>query len=97
LNAAGVYYRVGTVHRNEFYGPGYNTTGLSIFKDIRITERITSQLRGQSYNLFNHPQFANPSNGTSGSGANIDTSRIVVDATRFRSAREIEFTYRITF
>jgi hypothetical protein len=97
LNAAGAYYRVGSVHRNEFYGPGYNTTGLSIFKDIRITERVTSQLRGQSYNLFNHPQFANPSNGTSGSGTNIDTSQIVVDATRFRSARELELAYRITF
>jgi hypothetical protein len=96
-NAAGVYSRVGTVHRNEFYGPGYNTTGLSIFKDIPITERIKSQIRGQSYNIFNHPQFANPSNGTSGSAANIDVAPIVVDSTRFRSARELELAYRVTF
>ncbi len=97
INAAGVYTRVGTVYRNQFYGPGYNTTGLSIFKDIPITERIKSQIRGQAYNLFNHPQFANPSNGTSGGGTNIDVSQIVVNATRFRSAREIELAYRITF
>jgi hypothetical protein len=96
-NAAGIYYRVGTVHRNEFYGPGYNTTGLSIFKDIPITERIKSQIRAQSYNLFNHPQFANPSNGTAGSGTDLDTSQIVVDSTRFRSARELELAYRVTF
>ncbi len=97
VNAANVYYRVGTVYRNQFYGPGYNTTGLSIFKDIPITERIKSQIRAQSYNLFNHPQFANPSNGTSGGGTNIDVSQIVVNATRFRSARELELAYRITF
>ncbi len=97
VNAAGIYYRPGTVHRNEFYGPGYNTTGLSIFKDIPITERIQSQIRGQAYNLFNHPQFANPSNGTEGGGTNITTGPIVVDGTRFRSAREVELAYRVTF
>jgi hypothetical protein len=97
VNSAGVYYRVGTVHRNEFYGPGYNTTGLSLFKDIPFTERINSQIRAQCYNLFNHPQFAQPSNGTSGSGTDLDTSSIVVDSTRFRSARELELAYRITF
>ena len=97
INAAGVYTRVGTVHRNEFYGPGYNTTGLSIFKDIPITHGVTSQIRGQSYNIFNHPQFANPSNGSAGSAANLDTGPIVVDSTRFRSAREVELAYRITF
>jgi hypothetical protein len=100
VNAAGIYTRVGTVHRNEFYGPGYNTTGLSIFKDIPITHRVTSQIRGQSYNIFNHPQFANPSNGSDGSGNDIDetmTNPIVIYTTRFRSARELELAYRITF
>jgi hypothetical protein len=97
VNAAGVYSRVGTVHRNEFFGPGYNTTGLSVFKDLHFTERVTSQIRGQAYNLFNHAQFANPSNGSSGSGTNIDTAPIVVNSTRFRSARELELAYRVTF
>jgi hypothetical protein len=95
-NAAGVYTRVGNVHRNEFYGPGYDTTGLSIFKDIPITHRVTSQIRGQSYNIFNHPQFANPSNGSNG-GTNINDSQIVILNTRFRSARELELAYRVTF
>jgi hypothetical protein len=97
INAAGVYYRVGTVHRNEFYGPGYDTTGLSIFKDIPITHRVTSQIRGQSYNIFNHPQFANPSNGSAGSAADLSTGPIVVNTTRYRSSRELELAYRVTF
>jgi hypothetical protein len=106
LNAAGVYSRVGTVHRNEFYGPGYKTTGISIFKSIPITERIHSEIRGQSYNLFNNTQFANPTqtgnsnlnideniNATSGNGGNP----ITVLNTRFRGARELELAYRVTF
>jgi hypothetical protein len=96
VNAAGVYFRVGTVHRNQFYGPGYNTTGLSLFKQIPITERLKSEFRAQSYNIFNHPQFAGPSNGSNG-GTNIDDSQIVVENTRFRSARELELAYRVTF
>jgi hypothetical protein len=96
-NAAGAYTRVGTVHRNEFYGPGYDTTGLSIFKDIRITNRVTSQLRAQSYNIFNHPQFGNPSNGSNG-GTNIDDGPIdIQNGLRFRSPRQLELAYRVTF
>ena len=101
VNAAGAFTRVGTVHRNEFYGPGYDTTGLSVFKDIPITHRVTSQLRGQSYNIFNHPQFGNPSNGSSTGANNLNDGNsaapIVISAERFRSAREIELAYRVTF
>jgi hypothetical protein len=96
-NAGGFYYRVGTVHRNEFYGPGYNTTGLSVFKDIKITERVISQIRAQSYNLFNHPQFGQPTNGAAGGTLNVDAGTVVVNNTRFRSARELELAYRVTF
>jgi hypothetical protein len=98
-DGAGLYTRVGNVHRNEFYGPGYNTTGLSIFKDIPIAGRVTSQIRGQSYNLFNHPQFGNPFyNFSNSTEISIDNpTGIYVNTTRFRSAREIELAYRITF
>jgi hypothetical protein len=101
VNAAGAYTRVGTVHRNEFYGPGYDTTGISVFKDIPITHRVTSQFRGQSYNLFNHPQFGNPSNGSSTGTNNLSdgvaAAPIVISGERFRSAREVELAYRVTF
>ncbi len=99
VNAGGYYYRVGTVHRNEFYGPGYNTTGLSVFKSIRITDRVNSEIRGQSYNLFNHPQFGNPANTQITpvtSGAPLPNEG-VINSTRFRSARELELAYRVTF
>ena len=96
-NAGGYYYRVGQVHRNSFYGPGYNTTGLSLFKDIPITERVTSQLRAQAYNLFNHPQFGRPTNGSAGGTLNTDVGNIVVNTVQAFSARELELAYRVTF
>ena len=97
-NSAGLYTNVGNVHRNEFYGPGYNTTGLSIFKDIPIAGRVTSQIRAQSYNLFNHPQFANPFDNQNGNQINVDNSSgIYVNQTRFRSSRQLELAYRVTF
>jgi hypothetical protein len=56
-NSAGIYYRPGTVHRNEFYGPGYDKVDVSLFKVIPVTERLKADFRVQAYNLFNHPQF----------------------------------------
>jgi hypothetical protein len=32
----------------------------SIFKNTAITERMKLELRFEAYNLFNHPNFANP-------------------------------------
>jgi hypothetical protein len=96
-NSSGIYSRVGNVHRNDFYGPGYNTTGLSIFKQIAITERVKSELHAQSYNIFNHPQFANPTNNSNGVMNTDNGQAIVVNGTRFRGARELELAYRVTF
>jgi hypothetical protein len=90
----GLYTRVGNVGRNAFYGPGYDSTGLSIFKDLPFTERIRGQIRGQAYNLLNQAQFAQPIN------LNIDqyqTNGAIVNQSRSRSAREIELAFRITF
>jgi len=41
-------------------GPGYNDIDFSVFRDFAIHERYTIQLRAESYNILNHPNFANP-------------------------------------
>ena len=56
-NTAGIYYRPGTVGRNEFYGPGYDSVDLALHKVFSIGERVKPDFRVQAYNLFNHPQF----------------------------------------
>ncbi len=52
----------GNVKRNFFHGPGFNYTNLEIYKDVPLNGDGSRylQLRLESYNAFNHPNFAQP-------------------------------------
>jgi hypothetical protein len=50
----------GNLSRNQFRGPGYFDTDMSVYKDFRIKERLTFTLGLNAYNILNHPNFANP-------------------------------------
>jgi outer membrane receptor protein involved in Fe transport len=60
--AAGTF---GTSRRNGYYGPGYSDVDFSVFKDTKIFERVTVQLRAEMFNLFNRYNFDPPA-GLSG-------------------------------
>ena len=59
----------GNVGRNFFHGPGYNYTNLQLYKDFPLVKdgHIYVQLRLESYNVFNHTNFAEP-DGNFGDG-----------------------------
>ena len=42
-------------------GPGIVNLDFSLLRKFRITERFAAELRGEFFNAFNHPNFANPS------------------------------------
>ena len=68
----------GTTRRNIYAGPGYSDVDVSVFKNTKIGERVTAQLRVEMFNLFNRTNFApiaglNPNNVTNGSFALSDT------------------------
>jgi hypothetical protein len=46
--------------RNEFYGPNTYQVDFSVFKNTKITERFTAQLRFEIFNLFNTRDLAPP-------------------------------------
>jgi hypothetical protein len=50
----------GTEGRNSLIGPHFRQFDFSIFKNTAITEKLKLELRVEAYNLFNHPNFANP-------------------------------------
>jgi hypothetical protein len=50
----------GTLGRNSLVGPHFRQFDFSIFKRTPITEHVNLELRFEAYNLFNHPNFANP-------------------------------------
>ncbi|HEY0262971.1 MAG TPA: TonB-dependent receptor [Granulicella sp.] len=101
----GNYQRVGNMERNQFYGPGYTTANLGMFKDFPITERIKFQLRAQAYNLLNTPQFTNPDGNIHNALQQADGTYSTapgysfgsVSAVRAHSERQMEFAARINF
>jgi Carboxypeptidase regulatory-like domain len=64
----------GDLGRDAIYGPGFWNIDFSITKNTKLTERLTLQLRGELFNIFNHPQFALPGgvvNPAAGSGETL--------------------------
>lgn len=60
--------RQGTLGRNALRGFGSNQLNFSLRRQVNITERLNLQFRAEFFNLFNHPNFADPT-GTLGSVA----------------------------
>jgi len=50
----------GNEGRNSLVGPPFRQLDFSIYKNTNITEKVKLELRFEFYNLFNHPNFANP-------------------------------------
>ena len=56
---------LGNVGRNALTGPGIANWDISMYKTTHITERVTAQLRVETFNTFNHTQFASVNGGIS--------------------------------
>lgn len=50
----------GNEGRNSLIGPHFRQLDLSLFKKTQLGEHVNMELRFEAYNLFNHPNFANP-------------------------------------
>jgi hypothetical protein len=50
----------GSLGRNAFVGPHYRNFDFSVVKNNSLSERVKLQIRMDIFNLFNHPNFANP-------------------------------------
>jgi outer membrane receptor protein involved in Fe transport len=102
-NASSVFqvptpYTFGSLGRNTFRGPDFVNVDASLFKNIRIGERLTMQIRGEFFNIFNHPSFSNP-------GATLTTNTTgITSAATFgnitstsNNPRQIQLGARLTF
>jgi hypothetical protein len=58
----------GTMGRNVFRDLGFHNVDFSVSKNFHIKERLRAQFRVETFNIFNHPNFANPNGATSGYG-----------------------------
>jgi Carboxypeptidase regulatory-like domain len=64
LQPAGTY---GSLARNAYYGPGFKTVDLSVFKTTKIDGRVSLQARLEIFNVFNWTNWANPGSTLSSS------------------------------
>jgi hypothetical protein len=65
-------------------------------KNTKITERLNLQFRTEVFDLFNHPNFGNPTNTvTSVAFGKILNTRFPVGD--FGSARQIQFALKLLF
>ena len=97
--SSGIYTRLGTLGRNQIYGPGYRAVNLSAQKNIHITDKQTLELHGDAFNAFNTPAFTNPGSGFCGNltGPNYSCNVGQIEGTQIYSNREIQLAARFTF
>jgi len=74
--------REGTLGRNALRGFPLYQTDLSLRGKVKLTERISLLVRGDLFNLFNHPNFANP-NGLLFSSGTVKNPKFGVAQTMF--------------
>jgi hypothetical protein len=60
----------GNMSRNMFPDSGFRNLDLSLAKNWHFGERLRAQFRAEFFNIFNHPNFANPYGGQNGFGLN---------------------------
>ena len=65
----------GTMHRNLFPDSGFRNFDFSLAKNWHFGERLRAQFRAEFFNIFNHPNFANPYGGQNGFGLNDPSVR----------------------
>jgi outer membrane receptor protein involved in Fe transport len=84
----------GNSSRNSLRGPALNQLNMSVFKNTKIGEKLTFQIRAEAYNVLNHP---NPGYGVNGAGYLPDF--FVEDAgaagAGFAENKDIEFARRV--
>jgi hypothetical protein len=86
----------GNSGRNILQGPGTKDADFSVFKTIPLHEAANLQLRSEFFNLFNTPQFNNPS-ATAGTSTFGTISSAGSPNTLQRVSRQIQLAAKISF
>jgi hypothetical protein len=86
----------GNSRRNILQGPGTKNVDFSVFKNIALREVGKLELRAEFFNLFNTPQFNNPS-ATVGATNFGTISSAGSPTTLQRVSREIQLAAKVNF
>jgi hypothetical protein len=91
-----VYTGIGNIQRNAGIGPGFADVDFSAEKDTKIFEALNFKLRIDFFDIFNHPNFGQPSGNTQ------STTFGQISATRFAtsdggSSRQLQLSAKFLF
>lgn len=82
--------KLGDANRTPLNGPDFVDFDTSLFKNFNLTERTQLNFRTEVFNVFNHPQFAEP--GTTTDSANFGQITQTVN-----NPRLIQFALKLLF
>ena len=71
-------------------GPGMHNIDVSLFKNIKITEHVRGQLRGEAFNVLNQVVFAAPN-------TNLASNQFGVISSQSNTPRDIQVALKIIF
>jgi hypothetical protein len=91
VNTLGTF---GNSGRNILVGPGVVNLDFGAIKNFNITERYKVQFRAESFNLANHPNFANPNGNVSSTTFGTITATA---ATAAGSPRVLQLALKLIF
>jgi hypothetical protein len=92
--------RFGTSGRNIVRGPGFFNLDASVFRDFKITERVTFQFRMEMFGVTNTPHFNNPGTdptNTATFGVITSTLNLAGRGTGTGGERQVWFAAKVMF
>jgi hypothetical protein len=89
---------IGNLGRNQIVGPSLFDMDFSIFKNVKIGERFSTQFRVEMFNVLNHPSFLPPLSQAAvlNSNGSVPSRAGVVDTTS-TDPRQIQFGLKFGF
>jgi hypothetical protein len=91
-------------NRNQYRGPKYFDMDMALFKTFRIKEKASMGIGMSAFNVFNHPNFANPDSNLGDGTFGQITSTLGVPTSPYgnflgfdSSVRVVQLSAKITF
>jgi len=97
IAAGGPGWADGMLGRNIMTGPKYVGTDMSLAKKFQLNERVALKLTVSGFNIFNHPNFANPVSDVSNSTNFGHSLSDIAPNNSSTGARVMQFAGRIDF
>ena len=66
--------RFGSTGRNTLFGPGLWNLNLSLFRTFKLSEKVKTEFKAETFSLTNTPKFSNPAAGVASMVLNADGS-----------------------